>query len=117
MTNNANIQNLLANNIVVILASGNDGQAKVSLDQITPQNLGSTMDVITVGGVDSSGILYPQTTPNIGNGGSITIYGGAVDVPTADANSDTGTSVVTGTSFAAPAIVSDAHSMPNGRVR
>ena len=107
MLNNVAVPALLQSNIAIVLAAGNDALLGISQDKITPQNLnGANSDLITVGGVDSSGILYDRTTPDIGNGGSINIYGGAVDVPLADFLSNDGTRFDTGTSFAAPAIVS-----------
>lgn len=90
-----------ANDITVVIATGNN--APDPLDTFTPQNLGTPDNaLVTVGGVDVHGVLYTYTTPDLGNGGSITIYAAAVDVKVATTNNDFGRE--TGTSLAAPAV-------------
>lgn len=91
------------NDITVTIPAGND--APTSLSMITPQNLGTTDNaLITVGGVEKDGSLFTLTNPDLGNGGSITIYGAAREVLVASTDSDTATTTVDGTSVAAPAI-------------
>jgi subtilisin family serine protease len=91
------------NDIVVTIPTGNE--APMSLDMITPQNLGTTDNaLITVAGVERDGSLYTPSNPNLGNGGSISIYAAARDVLVASPESDTATDMRTGTSVAAPAV-------------
>lgn len=88
--------------ITVTVAAGND--APTGLHQITPQNLGTTDNgLITVGGVEKNGALFTNTNPDLGSGGSISIYAAARDVLVASPNSDSATTTLTGTSLAAPA--------------
>jgi hypothetical protein len=52
------------NDIVTIIAAGNDGLIDEKLHFFTPQNLGSTSNpLITVGGVATDGKLWPETRP------------------------------------------------------
>ena len=89
--------------ITVVIPTGND--APTGLDRITPQNLGTTDNgLITVGGVEKNGALFPDTNPDLGSGGSISIYAAARDVLVAGIDSDSATTEVTGTSLAAPAV-------------
>jgi hypothetical protein len=89
--------------ITVVIPTGND--APNDLDSITPQNLGTTANgLITVGGVEKNGALFPDTNPDLGSGGSISIYAAARDVLVAGIDSDSATAEVTGTSLAAPAV-------------
>ncbi len=96
--------------IVTVVPTGNGGQNEDYLDLNTPQRLGMPDNgLITVGGVTPDGVLYPGTTLERGLGGSITVYAGSESVVMASYTSDTGTDTDTGTSFAAPAVVSGAY--------
>lgn len=100
---NRNIPFALENDIVVTIPAGND--APISLDQLTPQNLGTTDNaLITVGGLEKDGSLYVPSCPDVGNGGSMTIYAAARDVKVADKDFDSQFELRTGTSLAAPAV-------------
>jgi subtilisin family serine protease len=91
------------NDIVVTIPTGNGAPA--SLGRTTPQNLGTTDNaLITVGGVEKDGSLFRDSNPNLGDGGSITLYAAARDVLVANIGSDTDTTTATGTSMAAPAV-------------
>jgi hypothetical protein len=91
------------NDIVVTIPTGN--QAPTSLAMVTPQNLGTTDNaLITVGGVEKDGSLFTDSNPDLGTGGSITIYAAARQVLVASIDSDTATTMADGTSVAAPAI-------------
>lgn len=80
---------------------------RLSLDRFTPQSIGTRDNaMITVGGVEVDGSLFTPTTPDIGRGGSLTIYAAARDVMVADFEDDNGFINVNGTSVAAPAVVS-----------
>lgn len=93
----------LDNDIVVVIPAGND--APTPLNEITPQNLGTDGNrLITVGGVEKNGILFSPTCPNLGNGGSLTIYAAARDVKCAGQTADDAFTTGTGTSLAAPAV-------------
>lgn len=93
------------NDITVVVAAGNDGMSSVFLDQITPQNLGTANNgLITVGGLEKDGSLYKDTTPDRGNGGSLSIYAAARDVKVASHQGDAEFTTGTGTSLAAPAV-------------
>lgn len=93
------------NDITVVVAAGNDGQSPSFLDQTSPQNLGTTENaLITVGGLEKDGSLYPDTTSDRGNGGALTVYAAARDVLTASPEGDSATILSTGTSVAAPAV-------------
>lgn len=100
------LQKSWARDIVTIVSAGNN-PPRVYLDRILLQRLGTPGNgLITVGGVALDGALWPNTTPARGLGGSITVYAAAAGVGVALANSDTGTGVSSGTSLAAPAVVS-----------
>jgi subtilisin family serine protease len=88
--------------ITVIVAAGNDAR---DLNEITPQNLGTADNgLLTVGGVEKNGGLFADTNPDLGNGGSISVYAAARDVLVAGTGSDSEFKTVTGTSAAAPAV-------------
>jgi len=91
------------NDILVIIPTGND--APTSLAMITPQNQGTTDNgLITVAGVERDGSLFTDSNPDLGTGGSITIYAAARSVLVASTDSDTSTTTLDGTSLAAPAV-------------
>jgi hypothetical protein len=91
------------NDIVVTIPTGND--APIDLNMVTPQNLGTTDNaLITVGGVERDGSLFTASNPDLGNGGSISIYAAAREVLVATPDSDTSTGMLDGTSLAAPAV-------------
>jgi hypothetical protein len=91
------------NDILVTIPTGNN--APDSLATITPQLLGTTDNgLITVAGVEKDGSLYTDSNPDLGTGGSISIYAPARDVLAASIESDTATTMITGTSLAAPAV-------------
>jgi hypothetical protein len=91
------------NDIVVTIPTGN--QAPTSLAMITPQNLGTADNaLITVGGVEKDGSLFTDSNPDLGTGGSISIYAAARQVLVASIASDTATTMADGTSLAAPAV-------------
>jgi hypothetical protein len=59
--------------ITVIIPAGND--APTGLHENTPQILGTADNgLITVGGVEMDGSLFTLTNPDLGMGGSISIY-------------------------------------------
>ncbi|KAK4543623.1 hypothetical protein LTR36_005268 [Oleoguttula mirabilis] len=90
---------------ITVVAAGNDGSIGHSLDENTPQSLGTPSNgLITVGGVDRNGVLSPMTTLDAGKGGSITTYALSEAVFIADFKSNTGGKFEPGTSFAAPAV-------------
>jgi hypothetical protein len=89
--------------ITVIIPAGND--APTGLHENTPQILGTADNgLITVGGVEMDGSLFTLTNPDLGMGGSISIYAPARDVLCASTGSDSATRLVSGTSVAAPAV-------------
>jgi len=91
------------NDIVVTIPTGND--APTSLAMVTPQNLGTTDNaLITVAGVERDGSLFVDSNPDLGTGGSITVYAAARLVLVASTDSDTSTTMLNGTSLAAPAV-------------
>ena len=91
------------NDIVVTIPTGND--APTSLAMVTPQNLGTTDNaLITVAGVERDGSLFTNSNPDLGTGGSITVYAAARLVLVASTESDTSTTMLNGTSLAAPAV-------------
>jgi subtilisin family serine protease len=91
------------NDIVVTIPTGND--APTSLAMVTPQNQGTTDNaLITVAGVERDGSLFTDSNPDLGTGGSITIYAAARLVLVASTDSDTSTTTLSGTSLAAPAV-------------
>jgi hypothetical protein len=60
--------------IITVVPAGNGG-GEESLDVRTPQNHGShNSALITVGGVNNRGVLWPSTSIDIDKGGSITVY-------------------------------------------
>jgi hypothetical protein len=108
---NVLLQGCWAQDIVTVVPAGNigdDNNGVVNfLDERTPQSLGTPGNgVITVGGVTYDGVLWPQTRPDRGQGGSITVYAQAADVVFALAFSDTAPNTGDGTSLAALAVVS-----------
>ena len=94
--------------ITLVIAAGNEGAIR-TLDTLTPQAFGTDdrFSMITVGGVDQAGRYYRDTVQGNGQGGQVDIYADAVNVVAAkhDGEDDSTTSA-TGTSAAAPAIVS-----------
>lgn len=93
--------------VPVVVAAGNGG-SQTPMDRTTPQNLGVELNsFLTVGGVDRKGVFYRDTSLS-GSLSGLDVYAGAVDVDLADPNNDNGYVTDTGTSFAAPAIVSNA---------
>lgn len=109
---NQRLQQCWGQDIVTIVAAGNSGPSEF-LDENTPQRLGTPNNaLITVGGVSNDGVFWPQTTIDRGQGGSITVYAGSVNVVMASYTSDDGTDTDTGTSFAAPAVVSGPYAAP-----
>jgi hypothetical protein len=94
-----------ANDIITVVPTGNGGADGESLDEHTPQNLGTAQNgLITVGGVENHGVLAPRTTFNGGRGGSITVYAVSENVVGASRTGKSGTAVDSGTSLAAPAV-------------
>lgn len=94
------------NDVTTVICAGNNEGTSFYLDDKTPQNLGTASNgLITVGGVTSAGVLWPQTIPSRGFGGSISVYAQAQDVIVASISSNTATTSVDGTSVAAPAVV------------
>lgn len=94
--------------ITLVVAAGNDGAIR-TLDTLTPQAFGTDdrFSMITVGGVDQAGKYYRDTIQGNGQGGQVDIYADAVNVVAAKHDGeDDSTTPATGTSAAAPAIVS-----------
>jgi hypothetical protein len=94
------------NGIVTVIAAGNDGKLLRNLGQTVPQSLGKANNpLITVGGINYDGSLWPETTPEgIGsNSGSITVSL-AADVQCASNTDPNGSQQAIGTSFAAPQV-------------
>ena len=84
------------------------------MDRNTPQAIGTANNgLITVGGVSYSGVFWDQTTRDRGQGGSISVYAASEDVVMASITSNTGTVTDSGTSFAAPAVVSGPYATPH----
>lgn len=93
-----------ANDIITVIASGNDGDRGLKLAHSTPQNLGTVDNaLITVGGVIADGSVSTITRLPTDDGGSMTVYGISDDVWVANYRND-GLEALTGTSFAAPAV-------------
>ena len=93
------------NDIITVVAAGNDGLLGRSLDESTPQKVGTANNgLITVGGVKNNGVLDLQTTYRAGLLGSMTVYAVSKNVVTADFNNNAGSLTAQGTSFAAPAV-------------
>lgn len=88
--------------VVFVTSASNYGEDEGYVDQYWPPALGREDNaVITVGGVKDDGGFWPVSTPHReGFLGSITVYAQGENVP-AD-----GGSTASGTSFAAPAVVS-----------
>jgi hypothetical protein len=98
------IERCWESNIVTVAAAGNGGLAGDFLDLNSPQDMGKDNNtLITVGAVNLDGTLWPGSTPDRGRGGSITVYAQGESVRVASA--DGGTSLDSGTSFAAPQVV------------
>ena len=98
--------------VVVVICSANTAERDF-LDELTPQFLGETNDeLIIVGGVNKEGLYFDGNVRPRDNRGEVSLYAGAVDVTTASHNQALdSTTLATGTSFAAPAVVS----LPNPR--
>jgi Subtilase family len=102
------------NDVVVVMSAGNEAFKDLTLGTIVPQNLGTpTNGIITVGGVYKDGSLWPWTVPETPSDkttrdypltGSMTCYALADNVMSYDSTKSTSTT--TGTSFAAPVVVS-----------
>ena len=93
------------NDIVTVVGAGNGGNDGISLDQMTPQNLGRPYNpLITVGGVDGQGqlSLSPMSSFDVGQGGSISVYAMSEKVRCASCNG--GDTMMKGSSMAAPAV-------------
>lgn len=102
----SSLNNCWSNDITTVICAGNNEGTSFYLDDKTPQNLGTTSNgLITVGGVTAAGVLWPQTIPSRGFGGSISIYAQAENVVVAGTSSNDASAVVPGTSVAAPAVV------------
>ncbi|KAF2721518.1 hypothetical protein K431DRAFT_346376 [Polychaeton citri CBS 116435] len=94
-----------ANDIITVVAAGNEGENGRSLDEASPQFYGTRDNgLITVGGVNAKGALSIQTTFDAGKGGSITVYALAESVDVATHTDNSGSLQRGGTSFAAPAV-------------
>jgi hypothetical protein len=104
------VQDAMDAGMTVIIASGNEGQNGTTLDQRTPQALGTADGgLITVGAVNNNGSLVPSSTPEKpGIGGSLTLYAQGSDVVCASNTllSEEDTQTRDGSSFAAAQIVS-----------
>jgi hypothetical protein len=96
--------------MMVVIAAGNEGQIGITLDQRTPQVLGTAdNDIITVGAINNNGSLIPSSTPEKpGIGGSLTLYAQGTDVVCASNTllSENDSQMREGSSFAAAQIVS-----------
>ena len=96
--------------MTVVIPAGNEGQNGITLNQRTPQVLGSSGNgLITVGAVNSNGSLVPSSTPEKPEaGGSLTLYAQGTEVICASnvLFSETDTQIREGSSFAAAQIVS-----------
>jgi hypothetical protein len=95
--------------MTVVIAAGNEGQNGTTLDQRTPQTLG-TVDggLITVGAVNNNGSLVPSSMPEKpGIGGSLTLYAQGTEVVCASNSllSEGDTQTRDGSSFAAAQVV------------
>lgn len=91
--------------VITVTAAGNAGLLGQTLDQTTPQKHGTPSNgLITVGGVEVNGVLYPETNRDRGQGGSLTLYAIARDVAGASFQDDSGSRTETGTSMAARAV-------------
>ena len=93
------------NDIITVISAGNFGHVPgMSLEKITPQNLGTPDNgLITVGGVTATGALWTQSSVDAGKGGSVTVYAVAEKVTGADYQGND-PAIDDGTSLAAPAV-------------
>jgi subtilisin family serine protease len=97
------LQECWDNGIVTVVAAGNDGGMGKNLGQTLPQSLGKPNNpLITVGGINNDGSLWPDTTPE-GKAGSITVSLTA-NVKCASSTDPNGSQQNSGTSFAAPQV-------------
>ena len=100
-----NLQECWDQDIITVVPTGNSGLHGGSLDESTPQKLGTASNgLITVGGVDKDGVLHDITTLDAHSGGSISVYAMSKDVVGADYKTNSGSITEDGTSFAAPAV-------------
>jgi hypothetical protein len=91
--------------IITVVPARNTGKHGGSLDKLTPQKHGSPFNaLITVGGVNNSGVLWTGTSFDGGEGGSINVYVVSKDVYGASFTSNNKVRVTTGTSMASPAV-------------
>ena len=75
------------------------------IDERVPQAMGTAGNqLITVGGVLGTGVFDPRTSQDRGRGGSITVYAQSNQVNVADYTTLTESTLVDGTSVAAPAV-------------
>lgn len=107
------LRNCWRHDIITVVSAGNAGDRGSSLELATPSNLGKEDNpLITVGGVDECGVLWPRTTFDRGSGGSMTVYAVAKNVRVADYLDDNGFTLLNGTSLAAPAVAGLAVILP-----
>lgn len=100
------VKQAIKNDIVVVIAAGNEGPDN-DLSSYTPQSMGTAdNEIITVGATDKNGKLFVKTTPEDGHGGSITVFADGESVNLASTKDDNAKQEVSGTSFAAPQVVS-----------
>lgn len=92
--------------VVVVICSASTAERDF-LDELTPQFLGQTNnELIIVGGVNREGLDFDANVRSRDNKGEVNLYAGAVDVTAASHNQALdSTTLVQGTSFAAPAVV------------
>jgi subtilisin family serine protease len=91
--------------IVTVVAAGNDGRNEGVLNDNVPTALGNVSnELITVGGINLDGSLWPETTIDDGSGGSMTVSLVASDVLCAASEGTDRTDTRHGTSFAAPQV-------------
>jgi hypothetical protein len=94
--------------VTIVICAGNEGR-DITLDKLTPQIFGdATNELITVGGVNKEGLYYTDTINKADGGskGEVNLYAGAIDVTVARHDqADDSTTISTGTSLAAPAVV------------
>jgi len=91
------------NDITVVIATGNE--APDPLSNTTPQNRGTRdNELITVGSVEVDGTLNTDTSPDLGDGGSITLYAAGRNVKVATTADDSSFGTASGSSVAAPAV-------------
>jgi hypothetical protein len=97
--------------VTVVIGAGNYGDNGINefaVHQSTPQKLSSDSNsLIMVGGACANGSLWFPTSPQAaGQAGSTSLYAQALDVTTAHNENTDSLNQVSGTSFAAPAVVS-----------